>query len=99
VGARTESNKLTFFLVDVSNVGAFGAGRREKMGRFVAIGCAIEACRPCELVTGPPRAEVARVLPNKEPPSGCVLDGVTPTAGAGARPKRPAPPPKALFVG
>jgi hypothetical protein len=46
VGARTESNKLTFFLVDVSNVDPFGEGRREKIGRFVAIGCAIEACRP-----------------------------------------------------
>ncbi len=50
VGARTESNKLTFFLVDVSIAGVFDEGRREKIGRFVAIGCAIEACRPCELV-------------------------------------------------
>jgi hypothetical protein len=50
-------------------------------------------------VTEPPRAEVPRVLPNMEPPSGCVLDGATPTAGADERPKMPVPPPKALFVG
>jgi len=34
-----------------------------------------------------------------ELPSGCVLDSVTPPVGAGARPKMPVPPPKALFVG
>ena len=89
---------MTFFLVDVSNVGAFGAGRREKIGRFVAMGCAIEACRAWEFAPGTPRAEVPRVLPNMEPPSDCVLDGVPPT-GADERPKRPVPPPKALFVG
>ncbi len=86
---------MTFFLVDVSNVGAFDEGRREKIGTFVAIGCAIEACKPCELVP-PPRAEVPRVLPNMEIPSGC---GVAPLVGAAARPKMPVPPPKALFVG
>jgi hypothetical protein len=100
VGALTESNKLTFFLVDVSNAWVFDEGRSEKIGRFVAIGCAIEACRPCELVPEPPRAEVPRVLPKMELPSGCVLDSVTPPVGpAGARPNRLVPPPKALFVG
>lgn len=99
MGARTESNKLTFFFVEVSNVVALGVGRREKIGRFVAIGCAIEACRPCEPMTGPPRAEVPRVLPNMEAPRGCVLDGVTPTAGAVGRPKILVPPPKELFAG
>jgi hypothetical protein len=99
VGARTESNKLTFFLVDVSNVGALGAGRREKIGRFVAMGCVIEACRPCEPVAEPPRLEVPKVLPNMEPPSGCVLDGVIPTAGTDGRPNMLVPPPNALFAG
>lgn len=86
-------------MVDASNVGALVAGRREKIGRFVAIGCAIEACRPCELVAGPPRDEVVRVLPNMEPPRGCVLDVIAPTAGADGRPKRPVPPPNVLFAG
>jgi len=91
---------LAFFLVDVSNVGALGVGRREKIGRFAAMGCAMEACRPCKPVTGPPRAEVPKVLPNAELPRGCIADGVAPTAGADGRPpKRPVPPPKALFAG
>ena len=90
---------MTFFLVDVSNVGALGVGRREKIGRFVAIGCAIEACSPCEPVAEPPREEVFRVLPNMEPPRGCVPDCVTPAVGADGRPKRLVPPPKALFAG
>lgn len=90
---------MTFFLLDASNVGALGVGRREKIGRFVAIGCAIEACRPCELVAGPPRDEVVRVLPDMELPRGCVLDVVAPTGGADGRPKRPVPPPNVLFAG
>lgn len=90
---------MTFFLVDVSSVGALGEGRREKIGRFVAIGCAIEACRPCEPVTEPPRAEVPRVLPKMELPRGCAPDGAAPTPGADARPNMPVPPPKGLFVG
>lgn len=99
MGVRTESNKLTFFLVEVSDVGVLGAGRREKIGRFAAIGCAMEACRPCKPATGPPRAEVPKVLPNTELPRGCVADEIAPTAGADGRPKRPVPPPKALFAG
>lgn len=89
---------MTFFLVDASNVGALGVGRREKMGRLAAIGCAIEACRPCEPASGPPRAEVPKVLPNAELPRGWVAE-VTPAAGAEGRPKREEPPAKALFVG
>lgn len=63
---------------------------------MVAIGCAIEACKPCELVPEPPRAEAPKVLPNMELPSGCVLDSAV---GADARPKMLFPPPKGLFVG
>lgn len=98
MGVRTESNKLTFFLVDESGVVAVCVGRREKIGIFAAIGCAIEACRPCKPATGPPRAEVPKVLPNAELPRGCVADEIAPTAGADGRPKR-LPPPKALFAG
>jgi hypothetical protein len=90
---------LTFFFVDESSVGALGVGRSEKIGRFAAIGCAMEACRPCEPATGPPRAEVPKVLPNAELPRGWVADEVTPAAGADGRPKREVPPPKGLFAG
>jgi hypothetical protein len=90
---------LTFFLAEVSNVGAFGVGRREKMGRFVAMGCAMEACRAGELLTGPPKAEVPKVLPSMELPRGCVVDDDAPTAGADGRPKMLVPPPKAVFAG
>jgi len=88
---------LTFFLVDVSGVGALVVGRREKIGRFAAIGCAMEACS--KPATGPPRAEVPKVLPNAELQRGCIADEAAPTAGADERPKRPGPPPKALFAG
>ena len=91
---------MTFFFVDVSNVGALDVGSKEKIGRFAAIGCAMEACRPCEPAIGPPRAEVPKLLPNAELPRGWVADEVTPAAGADGRPpKRVLPPPKVLFAG